>query len=123
MSGLDYLKKFLTDEGYKYTDNGGHISFKYQGTQFVAFNNSDSPYLQITILFYDVNDENRYRVLRTCNKINTDKFCVKMTADDDSVWCNYEFKPTDDTTAADFDSILNIMQQTYATFYDEIEKE
>lgn len=115
------MKKYLTDEGYKYTDNDGHITFKYQGTQYVAFKNSDSPYLQITILFYDVNDENRYQVLRACNAINSEKFAIKFTADDDTVWCNYEFMPDDNTPASRFESILDQMQACYSAFYDKID--
>jgi len=123
MSGLDYLKKFLNDEGYKYTDTENHIGFKYQGTKFAAFRNSDSPFLQVCIIFYDVNDENRYRVLRACNRMNTDKFAIKFTADNDSVWCNYEFKPNDNTTAEEFNDILTYMQKCFTEFYNVIDEE
>lgn len=123
MSGLDYLKRFLNDEGYRYTDNGGHISFKFEGTRYIAFSNNDNPCLQLVLLFYDVTADNRAQVLEACNKINRDKFVVKLTADDDSVWVNYEFYPDENNTAEQYERILNQMESVHAEFYGCMEPE
>lgn len=122
MSGLDYLKQFLTNEGYKYSDNDNNISFKFQGVQFVAFRNDDSVFLQTAVIFYDVTDENRQQVLEACNAINKDKFMVKFFINGDSIWCNLEFVPNDTTTAEEFTNYLEMMIANYVSFFDFIKQ-
>lgn len=120
MSGLDYFKKFLDEEGYKYTINNENVVFKFQGVQFIAFNNSDSIYLQLVIVFYDVTDENRAQLLEVCNTMNKEKFMVKFTVEGDSIMCNLEFIPNECITNEDFTNYLEAMCINYMEFYDQV---
>lgn len=120
MAGIDYIKNYLSNEGFRYEENEGHISFKYEGVKYVALKNSDSPYLQIVILFFDVNSENRVKCLEVCNEINANKFVIKFTIDDDTVWCNYELRPTASTTDDEFSTILSLMSQAVDLFYEKM---
>lgn len=36
MTGCDYLKNFLQEEGFRYTEEERYISFKYEGTTYFA---------------------------------------------------------------------------------------
>ncbi len=120
MNGYDYLKKFLREEGFKYDEKDSFISFKFEGHSFVAFKN-DSSYVQISMLFYDVNAANRINVLETCNKVNSKRFVVKLTIDDDSVWSNYEFKPSATTSSDDFMTALSELINSCRMFYEEMQ--
>mgnify|MGYP002852430628 CR=1 FL=1 len=123
MTAKDYLIQFLESEGYRYEENpnSGHVSFKFQGTKYVFLNNSGKQLMQISILFYDVNEDNRFTVLETCNKINNDKAMVKLTADDDTVWANWEdIVPEDGYPLQRIDMALNMLNQAYRLFYEAI---
>lgn len=123
MTAKDYLKEFLSNEGYRYEENpdSGHISFKFEGIKYVFLNNSGKQLLQIAILFYDVNEDNRFAVLEACNKVNSDKAMVKLTADEDTVWANWEdIVPEDGYPLARIDMALNMLKTAFNLFYETI---
>ena len=110
MSGFDYFKKFLQDEGFRFNNEESFISFKFQGTSFVAFKN-DSSFLQI-VLICNAKGKSRSSLLEICNKMNDDRFVVKFVAQEDSVWCSYEFEPSEHTTSDDFSMALTLLDKS-----------
>lgn len=111
MTGCDCLKNFLQEEGFRYTEEERYISFKYEGTTYFAFK-ADSIFLQI-VLVCNTEKYDKYKILETCNELNSDKYVVKFVLrEDNTVWCNYEFIPSEYTPAANFEMALSLMNQT-----------
>lgn len=110
MTGCDYLKNFLQEEGFRFMEEEQYISFKFEGTTYFAFKR-DSSFLQI-VLVCNTKRFDRHKILETCNELNIDKTVVKFTLNEDVVWCNYEFFPTEHTPADFFEMILSIMNKT-----------
>lgn len=100
---------FLRSEGFKFNEEEGLFSFKFQGTTFISFKN-DSPYLQI-ILICNTKNVSKERVMEACNEMNADKFVLKLVARDETVWCSYEFMPSEHTSSDDFSLILTILDK------------
>jgi len=121
MSGIEHLKNFLDTEDYPYEEKDSYIAFKFEGTQYMAPSNGDSDCLQLSLVFYDVTEDNFANVLWACNKVNNEKLLVKLCADD-SVWVNCEFFPGEDTTAERYEQILNMMVAAQMSFLDTIEE-
>lgn len=120
MTGFDYLKKFLQEEGFRFTDDDSFISFKFEGNTFLAFKN-DSPYLQVLQLL-NVANQSRSKLLEVCNKMNDEKFVIKFTVHDDRVWCSFESKPTDRTTADEFSLMMTLLDRASDDFFEELNK-
>lgn len=120
MFGFEYLRNFLREEGYKVNDEDGHFSFKYQGTVYIAFKN-ESPYLQI-IVICNTKDYPRERMLELCNQLNGDKFVIKFIAMDDTVWCSYEFLPSEHTTNEDFDRTMVLLDKASDELFERLSK-
>ena len=115
--------EYLSGEGYRYEENpnSGNIVFKFEGVKYVFINNSGSQLLQLVILFYDVTEDNRYAVLEICNKINSEKAMVKLTCDDDTVWCNWEdIVPEQGYNLSRIEMALNMLKNAYQAFYEAI---
>ncbi len=123
MTAKEYLIEYLSGEGYRYEENpnSGNIVFKFEGVKYVFINNSGSQLLQLVILFYDVTEDNRYAVLEICNKINSEKAMVKLTCDDDTVWCNWEdIVPEQGYNLSRIEMALNMLKNAYQAFYEAI---
>ena len=117
----DYLIRYLKSNGYRYeiNENSGHVSFKFEGIKYVFINNSGQLLMQICILFYDVNRSNRKAVLMACNEINSEKAMVKLTADEDTVWANWEdIVPEQGYDLGRIDMALNMLKDAFQRFYD-----
>ena len=109
MTGFDYLKNFLQEEGFRFQDEGGYISFKFKGITFVAFK-SDSPYLKITVLCKAL-DYDKSKLLDVCNQMNMKMYVMKFVVGDRAVWCNFEFIPSEHTTKDDFVISLELLDE------------
>lgn len=117
----EYMIEFLQSEGYRYEENPdtGHISFKFEGVEYVFVNNSGQQLMQICILFYDVDRNNRYAVLKACNAINEEKAMVKFTIDEDTVWANWEdIVPEGGYDHGRIYMALNMLKDAFQRFYD-----
>lgn len=112
MSGFDYLKNFLEEEGFRYKLEDDIASFKFQGVPYYTFNNEDNPYLQI-IVVCKFKEHSIQDVLRICNDMNKEKFIVKFIArNSETVWASYEFMPNQYTDGADFERIFDMLDKT-----------
>lgn len=121
MHGYEYLKKFLSEEGYRITDeNERHFIFKYQGTSVFAFKN-ESPYLQIVVMC-NTSKYSRSKILEVCNEINFDKFIVKCMAGEQAAWVSYEFRPDQHTTNEEFDHIIRVLDNTSDLLFEKLSK-
>ncbi len=121
MTGFDYFANYLQEEGYRYKDEGNFISFKYQGTTYLAPKN-DSTFLQV-FMMWNVNGYDKMKILESCNTINSNKYIVKCTMmDNDSVWVSYEFEPSIHTTIEDFSSMMQILDGSAHEFMAELNK-
>lgn len=107
MKGYEYFKKFLDEENFRYDEDEDTIICKYQGWKYVGWKN-DSPYFQLTVVFFDVDNSNINKCLRAANELNNEIFIIKTTVRGDSVWCNYEFIPNE---SFDSEFFLQIMHQ------------
>lgn len=123
MTAKEYVIEYLSGEGFRYDENpdSGNIIFKFEGVKYVFIKNSGSQLLQLVILFYDVTEDNRYAVLEICNKINSEKAMVKLTCDNDTVWCNWEdIVPEQGYNLGRIEMALNMLKNAYQTFYEAI---
>ena len=110
MTGFDYFKNFLLEEGFRFTEEENYISFKFEGTMYFAFK-ANSKFLQI-VLICNTERFDKYKVLETCNELNRDKFVVKFTQNENTVWCSYEFIPSEHTIAEDYEIALGLLNKT-----------
>ena len=115
MKGIDYLKEFLSKEGFRFEEKERFIDFKVQGVPYFAFKN-DSSFLQILIVCELPDGFNRTRAIELCNDINGDKFVVKLTINGDNLWCSWEFEPSSLTTSEDYMSIFTILDKVSDDF-------
>ena len=121
MTAKEYMIEFLENEGYRYdvNENSGSVAFKVEGVRYVFINNSGEQLMQICILFYDVDEDNRFAVLEACNKINSDKAMVKFTADEDTVWANWEdIVPEEDYDIKRIDMALKMLRGAVQSFFE-----
>ena len=44
--------------------------------------------------------------------MNDDRFVVKFVAQENSVWCSYEFEPSEHTTSDDFSMALTLLDKS-----------
>lgn len=110
MLGIDYLKNYLRNEGFRFEEQDTFISFKFQGVNYIAFKN-DSPFLQLMIMC-NTKDKSRNQCLEVCNELNSNRFVVKCTVvESNNVWCSYEFKPSEKTSADEFAAILGYLDK------------
>lgn len=109
MAGFNYLLNFLNEEGFKVNEEEKHFSFKYQGSLYVAFKN-DSPFLQI-VMICNTKDVATSRLLEVCNDMNRDKFVIKFVVMDDTVWCSYEFIPSEHTPSVEYEAALTFLDK------------
>lgn len=120
MKGYEYLLRFLNEEGFRKSDEENYFSFKFEGNTYLVFKN-DSPYLQVLLLLR-ADGYDRIQMLEACNKLNDDKFVVKFTVHDATIWCSYEFKPSDETTNDEFAVILMLLDKGSDELYAELNK-
>ena len=120
MKGYEYLLRFLHEEGFRKNDEENFFSFKFEGNTYLVYKN-DSPYLQVLLLLR-ANGYDRTKMLEACNKLNDDKFVVKFTVHDDTIWCSYEFKPSNETTNDEFALIFTLLDKGSDELYAELNK-
>lgn len=121
MYGYEYLEKFLNDEHFKYEEKEDILLYSYHGIKFVGWKNK-GPYLQLTMAFFDVNESNFDKCLRVANKLNRDRFVVKTTVWENSVWCNYEFMPNEAFDQNNFIQIMDLLDRVSDEFIEEMKK-
>ena len=121
MKGFEYLMRFLDNEGYRRKDEGeGLLTFKFEGNTYFVFT-QDSRYLQV-ILVLDVDGCSKSQMLEACNVSNNRRFVVKFTVHDTSVWCSYEFKPSDATTNDEYASVMRTLKNSADDFFEQLKK-
>lgn len=118
MAGFNYLLNFLKDEGFRIKEEENHFSFKYQGSLYIAFKN-DSPYLQI-VLICNTKSFTRSKLLEVCNEMNEEKFVIKFTVQDETVWCSYEFRPTEHTSSDEFETALILLDKASDEMFEKL---
>lgn len=119
MKGIDYLKEFLSKEGFRFEEEERFIDFKVQGVTYIAFKN-DSSFLQILCLCKLPDRFDRTKALELCNDINGDRFVVKLTINGDKLWCSWEFEPSSLTTSEDYMGIFSILDKVSDEFIDKL---
>lgn len=122
MYGYEYFKKFLDEENFRYEENEKMIIVKYQGVIYVAWKN-EAVYLQLTMSFFDVDSSNYDKCLRVANELNKERFVLKTTVLDDSVWCNFEFIPNEAYTSSDYIEIMHVMDNNADSFVERMQKD
>ena len=120
MYAYEYLKEFFRHENFTYDDNDNFYSFRYQGTNYVAFKN-DGPFLQIVVIC-NTQGSQRSTLLEVCNTMNESKFVTKCTVNDDnsSVWVSYEFCPDEHTPSDFFMAVLRMLDTTSDEFFQKL---
>lgn len=126
MSGIDYLKKLLSEEGFRYEETDKFIKFKYQGVFFgILIHSSSSCYVQLVHTgFYETNnDMDRIgKALTACNEVNKSLYVVKLTLEQETVWCSYEFIPNSATTGKDLIEALDAMLRGRDSFMETVKE-
>lgn len=122
MYGYEYFKKFLDEENFRYEDDDNMIIVKYQGVTYVAWKN-ETVYLQLTESFFDVDSSNYDKCLRVANELNKERFVLKITVLDDSIWCNFEFMPNESYTSSDYIQIMHVMDNNADRFIERMQKD
>ena len=126
MSGIDYLKKLLSEEGFRYEETDRVIKFKYQGGFFaILIRSSSSRFVQLVHTgFYETNnDMDRIgKALTACNEVNKSEYIVKLILEQDYVWCSYEFIPNSATTGKDLIEALDAMLRGRDSFMETVKE-
>lgn len=120
MYGYNYLKNFLQEEGFRLNEESSYISFKFQGSTFIAFK-SESPFLQI-VMICNTKSYSRSQLLEVCNTMNSDKFVIKFVVSDENVWCSYEFQPTENTKSDEFETALYLIDKASDELFEKLSK-
>lgn len=119
---MEIYKKWLTANGVKWEQEDFGLTFRYQGSNFVIFDNSSDPlYLAIAMpgIYELENDE--LKVLRVLNKINNNRKAIKAVLNDDSVWLTIEMFIDSTPDVEDFmERLLDILNQGRMLFNMEI---
>ena len=130
MSGIDYLKKFLVEEGihFKELTDISMVIFKYQDIEFSAKENvilTRILPLCLDIEVYEKNSEYRRLVLEACNEVNITSLSKIIVINDNTVRIYYTFIPNSATTNQEiFDALDDILdaRETFLGMLEEIEK-
>ena len=130
MSGIDYLKKFLVEEGihFKELTDISMFFFKYQDFKFSAKENvilTRILPLCLDIEVYEKNSEYRRLVLEACNEVNITSLSKIIVINDNTVRIYYTFIPNSATTNQEiFDALDDILdaRETFLGMLEEIEK-
>ena len=109
MTGFDYFKRFLQDEGFRPKEEDGFASFKFEGTSYFLVKN-ESAFVQVVVVC-NTEKYDRIKVLEVCNKLNADKFVTKFVVNDKTVWCSYEFSPSEHTSTDEYSMILSLLEK------------
>lgn len=118
MYGYEFLKNFLREEGFRMNEEDGVISFKYQGGNYIAFEN-EGPYLQI-VMICNTRSVSTSKLLEICNEMNSGRFIIKFIVNDGNVWCSYEFMPTEETSSDYFDTILTLLDKATDELFEKV---
>ena len=130
MSGIDYLKKFLVEEGIHFNEltDISMVFFKYQDFKFSAKENvilTRTLPLCLDIEVYEKNSEYRRLVLEACNYVNITSLSKIIVINDNTVRIYYTFIPNSATTNQEiFDALDDIIdaRETFLGKLEEIEK-
>lgn len=122
MYGYEYLKKFLEEQNFKYDDEERMYIYNYHGVKYIGWKN-EGPFLQLCIVFFNVNDDNRDKCLRICNDLNCKCFVVKTTVVEDSIWCSYEFMPNEAFPLDEFVQIMQLLDRVSDEFLEKFQEE
>lgn len=120
MKGYEYLKNFLKEEGFRFNEEDSFFSFKFEGNSYFA-TKIDSSFLSI-IQICNTDGHGRNELLEKCNELNDDYMVVKFTVQEKSVFCKYQFEPSEHTTSEDFIMCLQIIDKATDDFLHEINK-
>ena len=128
MSGIDYLKKFLVEEGihFKELTDISMVIFKYQDIEFSAKENvilTRILPLCLDIEVYEKNSEYRRLVLEACNEVNIVVDISKIIViNDNTVRIYYTFIPNSATTNQEIFDALDCIIDARETFLDKLEE-
>lgn len=121
MIGYDRLKKFLSNEGFSINEHSNSLTFDYQGYHYMGMKNSDSPYIQL-VLIITADKVDMDRRLDICNEINDNRLCAKLTCDEDSIWCNYEFLTNEYTLDDYFGEGLDVIYRAATEVFKKLQQ-
>ena len=128
MSGIDYLKKFLVEEGihFKELTDISMFFFKYQDFKFSAKENvilTRILPLCLDIEVYEKNSEYRRLVLEACNELNRSlKLSKIIVLGDNYVRIYYTFIPNSATTNQEIFDALDCIIDAREKFLGELEE-
>lgn len=93
MTGIDYLEKWLTEEGFRSNKNSyGELFFKYEGVPIVClFDGDNKVYIRLVLPnLYEIKDD-RIKVLEIINLINSERKFVKAYIEkNNKVWLSID---------------------------------
>lgn len=115
---MQIYKNWLTANNVKFEELPFGLTFKYQGANFILFDNStDKQYLNLSMPnIWDVDGE-EVKVLRAANKVNCEFKAIKVTVMNNSVWLNIEMFIDNTPDVEDFmDRILGILLECRMKF-------
>ncbi len=89
----EMLKDFLSDEGFKYTEEDFGLAFRYNELHFLFIKDEQDDQLFRLLLpgIYEKTEENELEVLRACNDVTYGIKVVKVfVTQNNSVSCSFE---------------------------------
>lgn len=93
MKTSELFKRYLQSEGFPCTiDEDGDVKFKYEGkTFYLTDSGKDELFFRIIMPnIYDVEEDERVKVLEACNEVTRDIKVVKAFIVNDSLWLSIE---------------------------------
>ena len=123
MTSKEIIIKFLNEGGFRYQEVDENICFKFQLVNYIFMHNACDELLQLVMIFYDVTDENRQKVLECANTVNQEKALAKLTVDEDSVWVNCEDFVDDNYPETKIPLMLGLMETARQRFYELMRKQ
>lgn len=116
MNAGDYLKDYLTEEGFKFkVDEDGDISFKYQGTTYMMSQPGNEVVFAVFVVL-KTEEDSKQQVMDLCNKFNIEKNLVKFSVSDIFVICTYEALITDGFSLDSLPQILEYLDSVMSDF-------
>ncbi len=116
------INRFMSQEGFQGDYSEKSIVFKYQGKKIVFNRSNPKGLLQLSLLFGDVDDSNREKILELCNTFNNRKGALKFSVLNDSVYINYEtftkFNPPNRVLTSN----ISQMAKSFEEFVQELDK-
>ena len=120
MCGIDYLKNYLTDNGFKWREEGEIFQFSYHElTCVVPVDTTDA--VRIFVMFGTEEDDISL-LSEVCNDINKLLFLVKCFIHNGKLFFTLYFEPNEHMQDKDYKAYLASLTEAVAHFNEQLKK-